>query len=97
MRMMLRFKLPVEKGNQAIKDGLIKKTLDTLMATLKPEAAYFGPSEGKRCGMIFFDLAEPSQIVEFGEILFTDLNTEVEFIPVMNADDLIKSLARVKA
>jgi hypothetical protein len=54
MRMMLRFKLPVEKGNQAIKDGLIKKTLNALMATLKPEAAYFGPSEGKRCGMIFF-------------------------------------------
>ncbi len=46
MRMMLRFGLPVEKGNQAIKDGLIKKTLDTLMAMLKPEAAYFGPQEG---------------------------------------------------
>ncbi len=46
--------------------------------------------------MIFFDLAEPSQIVEFAEILFTNLNAEVEFVPVMNADDLIKGLARVK-
>jgi len=67
------------------------------MATPKPEAAYFGSSEGKRCGTIFFDIAEPSQIVEFGEILFANLNAEVEFIPVMNADDLIKGLARVKA
>ncbi len=71
--------------------------MDTLIATLKPEAAYFGPSEGKRCGMIFFDLAEPSQIVEFGEILFANLNAAVEFMPVMNADDHIKGLARLKA
>jgi hypothetical protein len=34
MRMIRIFKLPVEKAKQAIKDGLIKKTLDTLMATL---------------------------------------------------------------
>lgn len=96
MRMMLRFTLPVEKGNQAIKDGVIAKTVESIMTKLKPEAAYFGPSEGKRSGMVFFDLAEPSQIVEVVEPLFVDLNAAVEIVPVMNADDLRKGLSKMK-
>jgi hypothetical protein len=94
MRMMLRFTLPVEKGNQAFNDGSLRKTLDSIMNKLKPEAAYFGPSNGKRSGMIFFDLADPSQIVEVAEPLFSGLNAEVEFVPVMSADDLREGFAR---
>jgi len=97
MRMMLRFALPVEKGNQAFKDGSLKKTLEAMMSKLKPEAAYFGPSNGKRAGMMFFDLAEPSQIVEIAEPLFSNLNAEVEIVPVMNGDDLRKGIGKVAA
>ena len=95
MRMMLRFTLPVEKGNQAFKDGSLGKTLEAIMAKLKPEAAYFGPSHGKRSGMIFFDMAEPSQIVEIAEPLFSNLHAEVELVPVMSGDDLKKGFAKV--
>jgi hypothetical protein len=94
MRMMLKFTLPVEKGNQAFKDGSLGKTLESLTKKLKPEAAYFGPSNGKRSGMMFFDLAEPSQIVKIAEPLFSNLNAEVEIVPVMNGDDLRKGLAK---
>jgi hypothetical protein len=97
MRMMLKFTLPVEKGNQAFKDGSLRKTLDTIMKKLKPEAAYFGPSDGKRCGMIFFDLAAPSQMVEIVEPLFSSLNAAVEIVPVMNADDLRAGIAKMSA
>ena len=97
MRRMLRFTLPVEKGNQAVKDGAIARTVESLMSKLKPEAAYFGPSEGKRSGMVFFDLTEPSQIIEVVEPLFIDLNAAVEIVPVMNADDLRKGLSKIKA
>ena len=65
MRMMLRFTAPVERSNQAIKDSSLKKTLESLMAKLKPEAAYFGPLEGKRAAMIFFDMAESSKSSKF--------------------------------
>ncbi len=94
MRMMLKFTLPVEKGNQAFKDGSLGKTLESIMNKLKPEAAYFGPSDGKRSGMIFFDLAEPSQIVEVVEPLFSNLNAAVEIVPVMNGEDLRKGIAK---
>jgi hypothetical protein len=95
MRMMLRFTLPVERGNAAIADGMIAKTVETIMSQLKPEAAYFGPIDGKRGGMIFFDLAEPSQIVEVVEPLFLNLDAATEMVPVMNADDLRKGLGKI--
>jgi hypothetical protein len=94
MRAMLKFVLPVEKGNQAIKDGSLGKTLESIINRLKPEAAYFTPLDGQRGGMMFFDLAEPSQIVEVVEPLFLNLNAEVEIVPVMNGDDLRKGLAK---
>ena len=95
MRMMLRFTVPIEKGNQAFKDGSLGKTLESIINKLKPEAAYFGPSDGKRGGMMFFDLAEPSQIVEIAEPLFSNLNAAIELVPVMNVDDLRKGIAKV--
>ena len=95
MRMMLKFTLPVEKGNAAINDGSLGRTMETIMSKLKPEAAYFAPLDGKRAGMIFFDLAEPSQIVETVEPLFLNLNAATELVPVMNADDLRKGLGKV--
>jgi len=94
MRVMLKFTLPVEKGNQAFKDGSLGKMIESLMTRIKPEAAYFGPSNGKRSGMMFFDLAEPSQIVEVAEPLFSTLNADVEIVPVMNGDDLRKGIAK---
>jgi hypothetical protein len=63
MRMMLRFTLPVEKSNAAINDGSLGRTMESILSKLKPEAAYFAPLDGKRAGMIFFDMAEPSQII----------------------------------
>jgi len=95
MRMMLRFTVPIEKGNQAFKDGSLGRTLESMMNKLKPEAAYFAPSDGNRGGMMFFDLAEPSQIVEVAEPLFSNLNAAIELVPVMNGDDLRKGIAKV--
>ena len=94
MRMMLRFTLPVEKGNQAFKDGSLGKTVEALMNKLKPEAAYFSTMDGKRGGMIFFDLADASQIVEIVEPLFSNLNAAVDILPVMTGDDLRKGLTK---
>jgi hypothetical protein len=96
MRMMLKFSLPVEKGNQALKDGTLAKVLETMMKKLKPEAAYFAPTGGKRAGMIFFDLADVSGLVEFAEPLFVSLDAEVDISPVMTADDLRKGFERVE-
>ncbi len=97
MRMMLRWTVPVERGNATIKDGSLARTLGTLMEELKPEAAYFWPEDGKRAGMMVFDMADPTQIPQIAEPLFLNLDAPVEFLPVMNADDLKTALEKVTA
>jgi hypothetical protein len=64
------------------------------MTKLKPEAAYFAPLDGKRSGMLFFDIAEPSQVVEVVEPFFLNLDAAVDLVPVMNGEDLRKGLAK---
>lgn len=95
MRTMLRWTIPVEKGNQAIKDGSLGQLVESLVQDLKPEAAYFWPEDGKRAGMMVFDMADPSEIPQIAEQLFLNLNAAVQFMPVMNSDDLKKALAKV--
>ena len=97
MRMMLRWTVPVEKGNQAISDGSLIKTIEKLVEKLEPEAAYFFPEDGLRSGLVVFDMAESSKIPQIVEPLFLALDAAVEFLPVMNSDDLRKALEKVSA
>jgi hypothetical protein len=97
MRMMLRWTVPVERGNETIEDGSLAQTIESLMEELKPEAAYFWPENGERAGMLVFDMADPTQIPQIAEPLFMNLEAAVEFVPVMDADDLRKALEKVAA
>ena len=97
MRMMLRWTVPVEKGNETIRDGSLATTLQTLLEELEPEAAYFWPENGERAGMIVFDMADTTQIPQIAEPLFMNLDAAVEFLPVMNAGDLKEALEKVAA
>ncbi len=97
MRMMLRWTVPVEKGNETIRDGSLATTLQTLLEELEPEAAYFWPENGERAGMIVFDMADTTQIPQIAEPLFMNVDAAVEFLPVMNADDLRQALEKVAA
>ena len=97
MRMMLRWTVPVERGNETIKDGSLAQTIESLLEELKPEAAYFWPENGERAGLMVFDMADPTQIPQIAEPLFLNLEAAVEFVPVMNADDLRTALAKVAA
>lgn len=95
MRTMLRWTVPVEKGNEAIKNGSLATTLQELYDELKPEAAYFMPEGGERAGIVVFDMTDPSQIPQIAERLFSNLHAAVEFLPVMNADDLKRGLGAI--
>ena len=92
MRMLLKMQMDVEAGNRAIKDGSFGETLDRVMAELKPEAAYFTALDGKRTGLIFFDLEEPSQIPAIAEPFFMSVGAAIEMVPVMTPEDVQKGL-----
>ena len=41
MRLMLRFTIPVERGNEAEADGSLALAIKELIEKMQPEAAYF--------------------------------------------------------
>lgn len=95
MRMLLKWELGLEAANVAIRSGKMAALNQSLMALIRPEAAYFGTEGGTRTGYLFFDLADPAQIPVIAEPLFQELQSKVEFIPVMNSDDLQRGLATI--
>ena len=88
MRTMIRWSVPAEQGNKSIASGAMQESIESMLEGLKPEAAYFFASGGKRGGMMVFDMTDTSQIPQIAEPLFQAFNAEVEFLPVMNPDDL---------
>ena len=88
MRCLLKVSIPVETGNATISDGSLGKTIESILADLKPEAAYFAGDNGKRTGFIFFDLKDPSQIPAVAEPWFLAFDAHIELHPAMNLEDL---------
>jgi hypothetical protein len=84
----MKVAIPVETGNAAISDGSLGKTIESILADLKPEAAYFAGDNGKRTGFIFFDLKDASQIPAVAEPWFLAFDAHIELHPAMNLEDL---------
>ncbi|MFE3521102.1 hypothetical protein ACFXOD_05840 [Streptomyces sp. NPDC059161] len=93
MRVMLRAELDTEKGNEAIRNGSLHKTMQSALEALRPEAAYFGANNGCRTAYIVFDLADPSQIPKVAEPFFMEMGAKISLDPVMNGEDLEKGLS----
>lgn len=95
MRTLLRIHMRGDVANQAIQDGTLPRTVEELLDRLHPEASYFLADQGQRCAFIVFDLEDASQIPVVSEPLFAKLGADVEYTPVMNADDLRKGLSEI--
>ena len=94
MRTMIRVTVPVEAGNKAFQDGTLQKTIMGMIDQFKPEAAYFFPDRGIRTAMFVIDLKDSSDIPVIAEPLFENLGAAVEFLTVMNIEDLKKGFQR---
>jgi hypothetical protein len=96
MRMMLRVSIPVESGNAAARSGTLGKTIQSILAELKPEAAYFSEENGERTGFIVFDMKESSQLTAIAEPWFLAFNAKLTVRPAMNVEDLTAGGAGVE-
>ena len=92
MRLMLKFTIPVEKGNQAEKDGTLGKAIRALVESVNAEAAYFALEDGKRMGIVIFEETDQARLPVINEPLFAALNAAIEIQPVMTAADLLRAL-----
>lgn len=97
MRCLLKVNIPVESGNAAAKAGKLGATIQSILAELKPEAAYFTDTAGQRSGLIILDLPDASHIPAIAEPWFLALNASVEIHPVMTPADLAKAAGAIDA
>jgi len=91
MRFLLKVNIPVESGKAAAKAGKLGATIQSILADLKPEAAYFTDNNVQRTAFIFLDMQDASQIPAIAEPWFLAFNASVEIHPVMIPDDLAKA------
>lgn len=91
MRFLLKVNIPVEAGNAAAKAGKLGATIQSILAELKPEAAYFTDNNGQRTGFLFLEMHDASQIPAIAEPWFLAFNASVELHPVMVPGDLAKA------
>jgi|SRR6185295_10455662 hypothetical protein len=93
MRTLLMASFPVETANEAIKNGALQQTVQSLMETLKPEAAYFFPdAHGRRSALFVFDMEGSWQLPATLEPLFQNVGAAVHVTPAMNAEDLQRGM-----
>lgn len=93
MRFLLIAHMSTDASNVAGRDGRIGTLLQRALEQLTPEVAYFGPHEGGRTAFIVCNMDDVSQIPAMSEPFFQELGARVEFIPVMNAEDLMRGVS----
>ena len=77
MRMMVDFENPVEPFNTLVKNGTAGRTIEKVLAEIKPEAVYFCARNGKRGGTLIVDLPDASWIPKIAEHLFLAFEAKV--------------------
>ena len=97
MRYLVRFRIPIEAGNEALRDPDFGSKMQGLLAEMNAEAAYFTAVDGQRGGYIVVNFDEASKIPAMAEPLFYWFKADVEFIPVMLPEDLAKAGPGIEA
>lgn len=97
MRFLVKVNIPVEAGNSAAKAGKLGTTIQSILADLKPEAAYFTDNNGQRTGFLFLEMRDAAQIPAIAEPWFLAFNASIEIHPVMVPDDLNRAGSAIEA
>lgn len=91
MRFVVHISLPVEKFNAALRDGTAAKKIARILEDMKPEAAYFTSTNGKRGGFLIVNVSHAAEIPRLAEPWFLTFDAAVEFMPAMLPEDLQKA------
>ena len=88
MRFLIEASMPVEKFNEAVRDGTAGEKLGRIIEDAKPESVYFCAKDGKRTALLVVNMANTSEIPRFAEPWFLYFNASIEVQPVMTPQDL---------
>lgn len=95
MRFLVKAVIPVEAGNALVQDPGFGKRLQSILADLNPETAYFAVEGGQRTVYLVVNVADVSQTAVIAEPLWLSLNADVELTPIMNQADMAKAMPAI--
>jgi len=96
MRFLLKATLDTERASATIKDGSLGRRMESIMAALKPEAAYFAAIDGQRTPLLIIDIQDVSEIPSIAERFWLNFGGKVDLYPVMTGEDLAKGLGSLE-
>jgi len=88
--------MDMDAGNEAIRNGSIGQTIQSILTDLKAEAAYFTDHDGKRTAYVVLDMQDVSQIPAIAEPWFLAFKADVEIHPAMTMEDLSKAAPAIQ-
>ncbi len=91
MRFLLKVSIPTDRANELMQAGAFSKTMDSIMADLKPEAAYFVAEMGERFAYLVIHMNDASELPRIAEPFFHAFGAGVEALPAMVPEDLAKA------
>ena len=91
MKMLMMVECPNEPFNSLIKAGTAGQLIERILASIKPEAAYFTEQDGMRGGIFLVDVNEPSDIPALAEPFFLNFNASCKFRIMLSPQDLQKA------
>jgi hypothetical protein len=91
MKYIMKMRMSIEKGNEALKDPQFGQKMSGLLAEIKAEAAYFTTICGQRGAYIIVNINDASELPGIAEPFFLWLNADIDWLPVMKPEDLAKA------
>jgi hypothetical protein len=96
MRFLVKATIPLEAGNDLVRDPDMASRMQTILGDLKPEAAYFTASDGQRTMYLIVNMDNAAGIVSVCEPLWLAFEADVDVYPVMTPEDLMGAVPLIE-
>jgi hypothetical protein len=91
MKMLMHVVIPEEPFNALVRAGTAGKTLQKILETIKPQAAYFTEEDGHRGAILVVDLKDASGIPALAEPFYLSFKAMCKFRVFMTPEDLARA------
>jgi hypothetical protein len=95
MRMLITVDLDTGRGNQLVHSGEMGPLIQSIMAAIRPECAYFHERNGGRAITLVAEASDNSAMVPLLQPFWLELGACVSAVPCMTAEDLAAGIGRL--
>ncbi|MBI4480305.1 MAG: hypothetical protein HY651_09820 [Acidobacteria bacterium] len=96
MLFLVRATIPVEAGNELVRDPNFGKRMEEVLAAIKPKTVYFAVEGGQRTIYLVVDGIESARIPAIVEPLWLSLKAHVDLIPAMSQAEFAKATRSIE-